>query len=129
MTSFPTGHFTMSALDRLEALTGISIWNQIAPNYLTMAAALQLDHSILNNLRTENNPVDGSKAMFRAWLSGKSCVEPTWRSLLEKLRTVQMRELAEEIYFFFSRPPCTSPPAPLVSSVHIFGHHNHRHDL
>ena len=112
-TSFPDGYLTMSSLDRLEAMAGISIYNQLASKYLTMAAALHLDHSTLNDLRAENNP---AKTMFEAWLSGKCSVTPTWKMLLEKLDNIQMGELAQGIVQFFNR---TSVSTPSVSQVHV----------
>ena len=117
-TSFPDGYLTMSALDCLEAVAGISIYNQLAPKYLTMAATLHLDHSTLNNLRAENNPVEGTKTMFEAWLSGESSVPPTWKMLLEKLDNIQMGELAQEITSFFDKTLVTSPSASLVGTVY-----------
>ena len=116
-TSFPDGYLTMSALDCLEAVAGISIYNQLAPKYLTMAATLHLDHSTLNNLRAENNPVEGTKTMFEAWLSGESSVPPTWKMLLEKLDNIQMGELAQEIIQFFNKTSVTTPSASQVTSV------------
>ena len=123
-TSFPDGYLTMSALDCLEAVAGISIYNQLAPKYLTMAAALHLDHSTLNDLRAENNPVEGTKTMFEAWLSGDCSVAPTWKMLLDKLDNIQMGELAQEITQFFNRTSVTTPSASQVTSVPM--HEEHR---
>ena len=114
-TSFPDGYLTMSAYDRLEAMAGISIYNQLAPKYLELAAALHLNRSTLTSLRAENNPVEGSKAMFKAWLSGEGFLAPTWKILLEKLDNIQMGELAQVITFFFDKTLVTSPSASLVS--------------
>ena len=107
----------MSALDCLEVVAGISIYNQLAPKYLTMAGDLHLDQSTLNNLRAENNPVEGTKTMFEAWLSGECSVAPTWKMLLEKLDNIQMGELAQEIMQFFNRTSVTTPSASQVTSV------------
>ena len=126
VTSFPDGFLTMSVFDRLEAVAGISIYSQLAPKYLTMAAALKFDHSTFSNLRMENNPVEGSKVVFKAWLSGKSALPPTWKMLLEKLHAIQMGRLAQEIEHFFNTTPVTSqmnrttvntPSASLVSCM------------
>ena len=103
----------MSALDCLEVVAGISIYNQLAPKYLTMAATLHLDHSTLNNLRAENNP---AKTMFEAWLSGECSVAPTWKMLLEKLDNIQMGELAQEIMQFFNRTSVATPSASQVTT-------------
>ena len=116
-TSFPDGYLTMSALDRLEAMAGISIYTQLASEYLALAAALHLNHSTLTSLRAENNPVEGSKAMFKAWLSDESSMPPTWKMLLEKLDNIQMGELAQEITSFFDKTLVTSPSASLVGTA------------
>ena len=73
-----------------------------------------MDHSTLNYLRTENNPVEGSKAMFEAWISGKSSLLPTWKMLLEKLHTIGLGELAQRVEHFFNITPVAST---LTSSV------------
>ena len=104
----------MSALDRLEKVAGISIFDKLAPKFLEMASTLDFDESTLNSLRIENNPVEGSKDMMKAWLSGKSSLPSTWQVLLEKLQAVE-RELAQEIKHFFKRTPVTSLSLPLVS--------------
>ena len=115
MTSYPDGYITMSALERLKEVAGISISKLLAPKFLRMAEALNLDFSTVSELRKENNPIDGSKAMFEAWLAGKGASLPTWKMLLEKLHTIQMGELAQKIEDFFSKPPIASPSASLVS--------------
>ena len=129
VTSFPDGFLTMSVFDRLEAIAGIFIYNQLAPEHLTMAEALKFDHSTFNKLKMENNPGEGSKVVLKAWLSGKSALSPTWKVLLENLRTIQMGGLAQEIECFFNTTPVTSlvdrtpvniPSAPLVSCVSVY---------
>jgi len=107
----------MSAIERLKAVAGISIYNQLAPKFLRMAVALHLDPSTIIDLRAENNPVEGSKTMFEAWLTGRSTLPPTWKILLEKLHAIQMEELAEKIEHFFKKPPLTTPSYSLVSCV------------
>ena len=126
-TSFPDGYLTMSALDRLEATACISIYTQLAPKYLALAAALHLNRSTLTSLRAENNPVEGSKAMFKAWFSGKSSMPPTWKMLLKKLDSIQMGELGQEITSFFDKTLVTSPSASLVSILCTLTSYNCRH--
>ena len=104
----------MSSLDRLEKVVGISIFNKLARKLLEMASTLLFDESTLNNLGIENNPVEGSKDMMKAWLSGKSSLPSTWQVLLEKLQAVE-RELAQEMKHFFEETPATSQSLPLVS--------------
>ena len=106
----------MSALGRLE-VAGIPIFNRLAPNVLSMALGLDFPLSIFDNLGKENNPVEGSRAMMKAWVSGKSSLPPTWQVLLEKLQFIDMRELAQEIEHFFNR----KPPASLV--IHVLMKH------
>ena len=107
-TLFPDGHFNMSALDRLEKVASISIFNKLAPSFLELASALDFDESTVDSLRQENNPVEGSKAMFKAWFSGKSSLPPTWKVLLEKLQATHMEELAQEIDRVFCDVSVTS---------------------
>ena len=114
VTLFPDGHFDMSALDRLEKIAGISIFNKLAPKFLNMASALHFHESTLDNLRKGNSSVEGAKSMFRAWLSSKHSPPPTWKVLLEMLQAIEMGELAQEIEKFFSRTPF------LVSHVPVY---------
>ena len=105
----------MSALDRLEKVASISIFDKLAPKFLEMALTLHFNESTVDSLRQENNPVEGSKAMFKVWFSGKSSLPPTWKVLLEKLQVTHMGELAQEINKFFCGVSVTSPSLPLVS--------------
>ena len=79
VTSFPDGHFNMGALDRLEKVAGIPIFEMLAPKLLEMASTLDFHDSIVGNIRNENSPVDGTKAMFKAWLSDESSLPPSWQ--------------------------------------------------
>ena len=101
MTSFPYDHFDMSALDRLERVACISIFNDLVPKFLEFASALDFDEPTVDSLR-ENNPIERAISMFRTWLSGKSSLPPTWQVLLEKLQAIGMGELAQEIEKFLS---------------------------
>ena len=123
VTSFPGGHFDMSALDHLE-VAGISIFNKLAPKFLSLASALHFPVSISDNLTRENNPVEGSRAMMKAWLSGKSPLLPTWQVLLEQLQFIDMGELAQEIEQFFNTEPVISPSASLVPVCHVCMKHH-----
>ena len=87
----------MSALDRLEKVAGIPVFNKLAPKFLKMASALHFHELCLDSLRTENNPVEGSKMMVKAWLSGESYLPPTWRKLLEMFHSIEIGEIAQKI--------------------------------
>ena len=113
----------MSALDHLE-VAGISIFNKLAPNFLSLASALHFPVFISDSLTRENNPVEGSKAMMKVWLSGKSPLPPTWQVLLEKLQLIDMGELAQEIEQFFNTEPVISPSASLVPVCHVCMKHH-----
>ena len=103
----------MSALDRLENVAGIPVFNKLAPKFLKMASALHFHELCLDSLRTENNPVEGSKMMVKAWLSGESYLPPTWRKLL-MFHSIEIGEIAQKIEEFFNIPPATSQSASLV---------------
>ena len=113
----------MSALNRLE-VAGISIFNKLAPRFLSLASTLHFPVSISDNLTRENNPVEGSRAMMKAWLSGKSPLLPTWQVLLEQLQFIDMGELAQEIEQFFNTEPVISPSASLVPVCHVCMKHH-----
>ena len=116
VTSFLRGHFNMSALDRLEKVARIPIFNKLAPKYLDMASALCFHETVLDDLRNTNNPVEGSKAVMRTWLLGKSSLPSTWQVLLEKLQAIGMGKLAQGIEQYFTIKPVFSPLS-LVSDV------------
>ena len=116
VSSFPDSHFTVCATERLNAIAGISIWNNLASSFLRLATALQLDPCTISDLKTENNPIEGSRATFIAWCAGKSTLPPTWKMLLEKLFAIQMGELVQEIEHFFNQTHDALPSASLVSS-------------
>ena len=67
----------MSALDRLEKVAGITIFEKLALNFITMTSKLDFPEPIVESLRKENNPVEGSKVMMEAWLSGASFLPTT----------------------------------------------------
>jgi len=105
----------MSALDRLEKVAGIIIFNKLAPKFLEIASALHFHESTVDSLTVESNPAEGLKAMFEAWLSGYSPLPPTWQSLMEIFHTVQMEQLAQNIQHFFNR-------TVVPSSASLVGH-------
>ena len=105
----------MSALDRLEKVAEISIFEKLAPNCIPMASALDFHESFVEQLRNENNPVEGSKLMLEAWISGASFLLTTWQLLLEKIEACEMGALAQEINHYFS-----NTSASLVSCIFIY---------
>ena len=90
--SFPDGKFTLNDLDRLEAVSGISVYDQLPPEILPqMASTLQLDAP------TPDNP----KRLFEEWVLGKSALPPTWLTLVGVLLGVR-HPLGSEIENFFN---------------------------
>ena len=67
VASFPNSNFTMSALERLEAVSGISVYKQLASKLPTMVSTLYTD----------------TRDMFQEWISDVR--PPTWQTLLVKL--------------------------------------------
>ena len=107
----------MSALDRLEKVAGIIIFNKLAPKFLEIGSALHFHESTVDSLTVESNPAEGLKAMFEAWLSGYSPLPPTWLSLMEIFHTVQMEQLAQNIQHFFNRSVVPSSSASFVGQA------------
>jgi len=107
VTSFPEGHFTTCALDRLELAAGISIHNRLASKFLAIASALCLDDPTLGSLSD----------VFDRWLSGKSSLPPTWQVLLVILRDIKLEELAQEIDDFFNVNRTSLPATYIVSCI------------
>ena len=104
----------------MEKVADISIFNKLVPKFLEMASALHLDESTLDSLKRENNRVEASKAMLKAWLSGRSSLPSTWQMLLKIFDAIDMRELVQEIEHFFNRASVTSPSLSLVSYVPVY---------
>ena len=120
-TSFPDGKFTLNDLDRLEAVSGISVYDQLPPEILPeMASTLQLDAP------TPDNP----KHLFEEWVLGKSALPPTWATLVGVLLGVRHPLGSEIENFFNTQTPMTRAVSLvrmlivisviLVSSLHSF---------
>ena len=120
VTSFSDGHFNISALHRLEKTTSISMFDKLVPKFLELSSALDFDDSTLNSLKEENNPVEGVKAMLKAWLSGKSSLPPTWKMLLKMFHAIDMGGVAQEIEDFFNSSSVTSLSVSLVSYTPVY---------
>ena len=120
VTSFPDGHFSMSALDCLEKVAGISIINKLAKMFLDnkLTSELPFNEQIFGLFK--NNPVEGSKIMLNRWVSTNGHPPPTWQELLNLFRDNQMGEVAQEIEDYFNKVSATSPSVSLVSSVHVY---------
>ena len=112
--SFPDGKFTLNDLDRLEAVSGISVYDQLPPEILPqMASTLQLDAP------TPDNP----KRLFEEWVLGKSALPPTWLTLVGVLLGVH-RPLGSEIENFFNIQTPMTQAVPLVRMCNCYLYYN-----
>ena len=113
----------MTAFNRLEVAAGISIFDQLAPKFIAMAAFLCLDAStMVTHSETTNNPHEGLSDVLTKWFAGKSPLPTTLQVLLEILRDIKLGELAQEIEDFFNinRTPTTPPSLYLVCYFIVF---------
>jgi len=100
VTSYPDGNLTISALDRLEAVGNISLFNQLDPKLSVMSSALNLDKSDWVN----------SRLMFEEWLSShKSSLPPTWDTLVAVLGNINAPLAMEIVNFFKEMTPGKIP--------------------
>ena len=114
-TSFPDGKFTLNDLDRLEAASGISVYEQLAPEILPeMASTLQLDGP------TPDNP----KRLFEEWVLGKSALPPTWPTLVGVLLGVR-HPLGSEIENFFNTQTPMTQAVSLVRMCNCYFCYTH----
>ena len=97
----------------MEAASGISVYEQLAPELLPkMASTLQLDAPALNN----------PKQLFEEWISGKGALAATWPSLVGILRGVRP-PLGSEIENFFNTQTPTTRAVSLVRMCNIVLHY------
>ena len=103
--SFPNGHFSTRALIYLEKAIPISIFNSLAPKYLSLAEILQFSNHIYNALKEQHmTPDKGCQAVFEEWIGCGCLLSPTWSNLLDVLRKLEMGKIADCIAKFFSKP-------------------------
>ena len=98
----------MSALTRLEALTGIDILKELTSNHLHITLANKIQ------LKLHTNSLNSCTEIFEEWLAGQSTLPPTWENLLQVLREINMKDLARQIEQFFQS---TTGPKKKASEV------------
>ena len=97
-TQFPDGHFSLSALARLEAQAGINIFKELQSSHIediAAATSLQLPDIYRHNL------VDCCKLVFKDWVAGQSSLPHVWANLLQVLRNLDMEDMAKRIELYF----------------------------
>ena len=85
----PDSQFSMSALSRLE-VTGVGIFSSLNDLHTELADILSLDK--LLSLRE----------VISKWVSGRSRHPPTWRTLHDILRNLDLVELSQQIEDYLS---------------------------
>ena len=95
MASFPDSNFTISALDRLEAVSGISVYKHLASKLPAMVSAFFTD----------------KRDMFQEWISRVH--PPTWQTLLGVLLSID-HPLAKAIEDFLQPKTQTASPVQLL---------------
>ena len=93
----PDSQLSMSALYRLEA-AGIKVVTTLAGihKHLTATAGIFLNDYIRSTFST-CGPEECVEAVISNWLYRRCSLPPTWRSLLDVMRSQGLEELAEEI--------------------------------
>ena len=95
MASFPDSKFTISALDRLEAVSGISVYKHLASKLPAMVSTFSTD----------------TRDMYQEWIS--RVYPPTWQTLLGVLFGID-HPLAKAIEDFLKPKTQTASPVQLL---------------
>ena len=90
---FPSGHFSVSAMECLAAVADINICHELAPKCHEMIEKLSLPQSLSRNRSTINT----IKVVFNEWLAGNTSLPPTWSKMMVVLREIEMTDLAVRI--------------------------------
>ena len=104
--------FSISALHKLEA-AGIPVLSSLAPLYKELASALKIPQAEIDKKKwmpflfslsgyryhekIQNTEMIELDIVIELWLSDKSPLLPTWRSLYETLRQLGLKELSQQI--------------------------------
>ena len=107
--------FSISALHKLEA-AGIPVLSSLAPLYKELASALEISQAEIEKIRssswmfshyrymqssTQQQVID-LDIVIELWLSGKTPLLTTWRSLYETLKQLALKELSQHIADYLS---------------------------
>ena len=91
-------HFSISALYKLEA-AGIPVLSSLAPLYKELASALEIPEAEMEKQTSPPRHMTWQllDIVMELWVSGKSPLLPTWRSLYEILRQLGLKVLSKQI--------------------------------
>lgn len=101
--------FSLSALCKLEA-AGVPVMSSLAHFPREMASKAGISETLTRDSHACGYPMwDETAAMLqgylnsalRLWLSGKSTMPPTWRSLYEVMRRMNFVELSQQAQRYF----------------------------
>ena len=90
----PDGYFSVGALCRLEEAE-IPLMTSLTRVYHKLVSVV-LDKSSKQQLYLPT-PLEHTKLAMYKWVSGESTYPPTWQSLYDVLRKLNLEELSEQI--------------------------------
>lgn len=105
---FPDSCITTRSLQHLESTENVSIKDEIAPIWLELAIFIKVDQNVISAITSEyTEPLQCSKALLDYWIDLENDVPkpPTWRVLLDALRSNGKADLATKIEQCKEREP------------------------
>ena len=98
-----TNYVSIDALEKLEASTGIPVFEELTPKYQELAS--QLDISLPPKFASQE-PLECSRTFFEEWRGvSRHSQLPTWKTLIRVLKGLQMNDLAKSIEDWLMRKP------------------------
>ena len=93
----PGGLFSKDCLSRIEKVAGIQILSTLAkiPRQLVSVAGVHMDAH--NHWKDYEGTVICIEMIIDEWKPGKSRRPPTWRSLLDVLRELDLKDLSQDL--------------------------------
>ena len=105
---FPDSCITTRSLQHLESTENINIKDEIAPIWLEIAMFMNVSPEIIHAITSEySEPLQCSEALLEYWIDLENDVPkpPTWRVLLDALRSNNKADLATKIEHSKEREP------------------------
>ena len=98
----PECQFNMSSLTRLEA-ANIPVVTALSPAYMQLASAAEvtLDKDTKQKMMLGVDENQRLETLIEQWQAGRSQLPPTWRSLKDALRKMNMEILSQQIKSFY----------------------------
>ena len=105
---FPDSCITTRSLQHLELTENVSIKDEIAPIWLDLAIFIKVDQKVISHITSAyTEPLQCSEALLEYWIDLEHDVPkpPTWRALLDALRSNGKADLATKIEQCKEREP------------------------